>query len=114
MRGPTLIAFYPNAPQAQVDSSEELSTVLDDFSFHLSTARDSLAAQGFTTVERPGRLFTVVEGTQARTIAAALDSADVGYVFVAPGRRDRFYYGVMTNSDLIEMAHRFLSETPVR
>ena len=86
VRGPTLIAFYPDATQAQVDSSEELTTVLDDFSYHLSSASDSLAAQGFTIVERSGRSFPIVEGQTASTSAAAGESACGGYGLRDPGR----------------------------
>ena len=111
LRGPTLIAFFPRVTQAQVDSSEDLATVLDDFAYHLSAARDSLLALGFVIVERPHGPLVVVEGSRSRDIIPATDSADVGYVFVAPGRREQVLYGVRTNTDLIEAARTFLQPT---
>ena len=112
--GPTLISFYPTVTQAQIDSSEELATVLDDFSYHRSTAQDSLRALGFTMVDHPSGTIRIVDASGPRDIALAPDSADVGFVFVAPDRRDRVMYGVMTGGELIDAAHRFLSTPPTR
>src|SRR3954469_18838551 len=106
--GPTLIAFYPPVRQAQVDSSDDLSEALGDFSFHLSAAQDSLRALGFTIVERPYDSLRVVEGATSREIKLSRDSAQLGYVFIAPGRRDEISYGVMTNMDLINTARRIV------
>ena len=112
VRGPTLVTFYPTVTQAQVDSNEDLATVLDDFSFHSSAARDSLLALGFTIVDHPPGIIRVIDGAVARDIALARDSAEVGFVFVAPGRRDRVLYGVTTSTDLIDAGHKFLAPTP--
>ena len=53
-----------------------------------------------------------IDGSQSRTVIAAADSADVGYIFAAPGRRDQMFYGVMTNSDLIAAARLYLAARP--
>lgn len=114
VHGPTLISFYPTVTQAQVDSSEDLATVLDDFSYHLSTAQDSLRAMGFAIVDHPPGTIQIIDASSSRDIVLAPDSADVGFVFVAPGRRDRVMYGVMTRGDLIDAGHRFLATAPSR
>jgi hypothetical protein len=106
--GPTLIAFYPDVSQAQADSSEALSTVLDDYSFHLSTASDSLRKLGFVIVERAHGPIHILSGSSSREVVPAPDSADVGYIFTAPGRQDSIAYGVMTNGDLIDAGTAFL------
>jgi hypothetical protein len=110
--GPTLIAFYPAVTQAQVDSSEELATVFDDFSYHLSSATDSLRALGLTVKERPLGEIRVVEAGRQWQFVPAKDSADFGYLLLAPGRAHRVYYSVMSNSDLVETAHEFLENRP--
>ena len=51
----------------------------------------------------------IVDHGVSRQIIPAADSAHVGYVFVAPGRREHFYYGVMTYTDLTEAARAFLN-----
>ena len=108
LNGPTIIAFFPAVTQAQVDSSEELSTVLDDFDYHLASARLSLRSLGFQVVERPRGSIRLLNGTSSREVSPASDSADVGYVFAAPGRPALISYGVMTDSDLIDAARAFL------
>jgi hypothetical protein len=113
LEGPTVVAFYPAVTQTQVDSSADLSTVLDDFSYHLSTATDSLRKLGFRIVERPHGAIRLLNGTSSREVTPARDSADVGYLFASPGRQDRIWYGVMTNADLIDAAREFL-ELPSR
>lgn len=45
--GPTLVGFFPVKSNAEIDADGDLATVLDDFSYHLGTAMDSLQAQGF-------------------------------------------------------------------
>jgi hypothetical protein len=112
VQGPTLVAFYPQVTQAQVDSSEELATVFDDFSYHLSTATDGLRALGIAATERPVGQIQLREAGRWRAFIPAKDSAAVGYLFVSPGRADRVYYGVMSHSDLIELAHEYLESSP--
>ena len=112
IQGPTLVAFYPQVTQAQIDSSEDLATVLDDFSYHLSTAMDSLRLLGITVDDRPTGRLQLLDGGRRRQFLPAKDSADVGYVFLAPGRADRVYYGVMTNADLVAAAHAYLGKRP--
>ena len=109
---PTLIGFYPAVTQAQVDSSEELATVFDDFSYHLSSAADSLRALGITVTERPLGEIRLVEAGQQRQFVPAKDSAEFGYLFLAPGRAQRVYYSVMSNSDLVATAHEYLENRP--
>jgi len=111
VHGPTLIAFYPDATQTHVDSNPDLATTLDDFSYHLSTAADSLRALGITVVQHPAGVIDLIDAHGRRRLVPAKDSADVGYAFVAPGRRNQLYYGVMTNSDLIAKARAFLRST---
>jgi hypothetical protein len=110
--GPTLIAFYPAVTQAQVDSSEELATVFDDFSYHLSSASDSLRALGITIKSRPIGEIRFVEAGQRRQFLPARDSAEFGYLLVAPGRAQRVFYSVMSNSDLVQAAHEYLENRP--
>jgi hypothetical protein len=106
--GPTFIAFYPTATQAQIDSDADLATTLDDFSYYLSIVQDSLQTMGFTVVEHPHGPLFVRESGATRQVGLPTDSADIGYVLLAPGRVDRVSYGVMTNSELLAQAREFL------
>ena len=106
----TLIAFYPSSPPA--DTDEELSTVLDDFSQHLSAARDSLRAMGFRIETQAVDSARVVQDTLGLTFQLPRDSADIGYYFAAPGRPPMIIYGVRTNTQIVQAAREFLPRTP--
>lgn len=112
INGPTLLAFYPAVTQAQVDTSEELTTVFDDFSYHLSTAADSLRALGVKVEERPVGQLRFIEAGEKRQFMPAKDSSDFGYLFLAPRRAMRVHYGVMTNTDLVQSAREYLESKP--
>ena len=89
-----------------------MATVFDDFSYHLSSAADSLRALGITLREREVGAIQLVESGQRRHFMLPRDSADFGYLFLAPHRVQRAYYGVMTNSDLVAAAHQYLAPSP--
>ncbi|MDQ3673753.1 MAG: hypothetical protein M3365_05200 [Gemmatimonadota bacterium] len=111
LTGPTLIAFYPAAlPVA--DTSEETSTVMDDFSHHLSTARDSLRAIGFRIEMRPVDSVLVRQDGRVIAFTPPKDSADIGYYFAAPGRAPVIVYGVRTNLELVQRGRAFLESNP--
>lgn len=96
----TLIGFYPIRTNEQLDADEDLATVLDDFSFHLGTAMDSLRARGVAVHLRGGdTLWLRARDARWRWVRPA-DSADVGYVLVDPARRLTALYGVRTWLDL--------------
>jgi hypothetical protein len=112
LTGPTLIAFYPATPAAGPDTSEEMSTVMDDFSHHLSTATDSIRAIGFRIEMRPANSIAISHAGRENVVNLPKDSADVGYYFAAPGKAPVILYGVRTNMDLIQSARAFLAASP--
>ena len=113
LRGPTLVAFSPSATEAQIDSSEALATILDDYSFHLSQAADSLRALGVAVNERTTGPVVVIDASgDKRLLVPRPDLARIAYAFVAPHARDTIYYGVMASSDLVAAAHALLRKKP--
>lgn len=113
LRGPTLVAFSPSATQAQIDSSEALATILDDYSFHLSQAAESLRVLGITVNERTTGPIVVVDASgNKRLLVPRPDSARIAYAFLAPRARDTIYYGVLASSDLVAAAHTLLRTNP--
>lgn len=107
VKGLTLVGFYPVMSNAQIDADEGLATALDDFSYHLGTAMDSLLAAGFAMHYRGGdTLWLRTDKTASRFIRAA-DSATIGYLFADTLGRRAVVYGVRTYVDLIEYAREF-------
>src|SRR5688500_20127247 len=54
VNGPTLVGFYPIRTNDQLERDADLATALDDFSYHIVTAMDSLHTAGFTVHYRGG------------------------------------------------------------
>lgn len=110
IRAPTLLAHFP-ITQAEVDASEDGGEALGDFQYYLGGARDSLARLGVTLEIRytPALQYRVA-GRVIRFIPPA--DSGVAYLFVAPNRPTRTYYGVLTDDDLLDLAHRFVRSVP--
>ena len=105
--GPTLIGFYPVVSNEQLEKDEGLATALDDFSFHLGTAQDSLKAAGFTVQRRGGDTLWLRTGSNHARVVRAADRSEVGYLFADTLLRRVFVYGVRGNVDLVAYAHEF-------
>ncbi len=107
LAGPTIIGFYPVGSNEEPGDDEGLATALDDFSSHLSAARDSLMAAGFTVQLRAGDTLWLRAGNVRSRFVRALDSATVGYVFADTLGRRAVVYGVRSYLDLVAYAHEF-------
>jgi hypothetical protein len=105
--GPTLIGFYPLRSNDQLEQDEGLATALDDFSYHIGTAMDSLTALGVSVHYQAGDTAWVRAGAARWRWVRDTDSADVGYVWVDARLRHASVYGVRSYADLIESARRF-------
>lgn len=103
----TLIGLYPIRTNEELERDEDLATVLDDFSYYLGTAMDSLTAAGVTVHMHGGdTVWLRTDSSRWRWIRAP-DSAEVGYLLADERRRTAILYGVRTTDELIEDAKAF-------
>ena len=107
-----MVGFFPVRSNAEIDADDDLATVLDDFSYHLGTAIDSLQAQGFVVTMEPGDTIWLRSSTDRWRFVRPADSAIVGYYLTAPDKRSRVIYGVRTSQDLIQFAREFRRGVP--
>ena len=114
IKGPTLVGFYPIRTNDQLERDADLATALDDFSYHIGTAMDSLYAAGFTVHYCGGDTLWLRSATARWRFVRPADSADVGYVMADSARNMAVMYGVRTYVDLIEYAHEFKRTGQVR
>ncbi|MES2306534.1 MAG: hypothetical protein V4558_13580 [Gemmatimonadota bacterium] len=105
--GPTLIAFYPVVSNDSLTADAGLATALDDLSYHIGTAMDSLIAAGFTVQYRGGDTLWLRTATRRSRVLRSTDSATVGYLFADPAGHLALVYGVRGYTDLIADAHEF-------
>ena len=105
VRGPTVVAFFEPVPQAQLDKDPDASEALADFQLYASNAREPFRKAGIEFHEVHAHSFQLREGKRLTTFRPA--EAKVGYYLVAPGTKPRIEYGVMTDADLLQLAHEY-------
>lgn len=103
VEGPTILAFFTPVSQSgpREAGTEE---ALADFQFYGLQASKQLAKMGVNYKEVRASGFVVKVGNAATSFRP---SKGVGYYFVAPGRKPRVEYGVMTDRDLVQAAHNY-------
>jgi hypothetical protein len=107
--GPTVIAAFP-VTQAAADSSENTNEALADFQFHLGNARRVLRAQGIAVIERYDSLVLIRMDSGGWVWRVRADSGGVGYLLLAPRKPPEAFWGVMTDSDLIDAVVHYLEK----
>jgi hypothetical protein len=107
MNGPTVIAFFITT-QEKVDQDADANEALADFQIYAHDVREKLKSAGVAFHEIYGPGFDVREGKKSSTYHP---KQSVGYYFVAPGKRPRVEYGVMTDGDLMQVALEYFGNS---
>jgi hypothetical protein len=103
--GPTVIAFSSPATEDDQDANE----ALDDFQWYAGQVREPFAKAGIEFHEIQVRSFRV--SIRGRVSVIRPKDAEIGYYFIAPGKKPLFHYGVETDSGLFEIAHDYFGIT---
>lgn len=102
---PTILAFFVPVSQTQPkEDAADSNEALADFQFYGRQVLRPLAKTGVDYKELYASDFVVRLGDATTTFRPA---KGVGYYFVAPGKKPRVEYGVMTDSDLLDAAHNY-------
>lgn len=101
---PTIIAFFP-ITQAEVDSSEDNAEALGDFNYYISTAEKRLHKAGIAihVVNVPS--FQIQTGK--KLVNFQPNKNDIGYYFIAPGKKAHIEHNVMTDEDILDAAQKY-------
>ena len=102
--GPTVVAFFPVSKtglQKDADTNEALA----DFQFYAKQVREPLKKTGIEFQEVYAQSFRVRIGQEATAFRPA--NGNVGYYLIVPGKKPRIEYGVMTNTDLLQIANEY-------
>ncbi|MES2219572.1 MAG: hypothetical protein V4587_01240 [Acidobacteriota bacterium] len=104
VHGPTVVAFFP--PETQSDMSHgETDAALDDFQFYAERSNALLTKAGVDFHEVFAHSFRLRFGTKTTTFHP--QKVAVGYYLVAPGKKPCVRYGVMTDTDLLQVADKY-------
>jgi hypothetical protein len=94
VRGPTVVAFFESVPHAQLDKDPDTNEALADFQFYARNVRAQLRKEGIQFHKIYAHSFQLHIGNKVTTFRPV--KVDVGYYLVAPGKKPRIEYGVMT------------------
>jgi len=100
-QGPTLVATFPAAGQAQIVADDRLSRMLHDFQSHLDEIRDDLAGSGIQLYEWYSPELRLQEGSTTITFDMPAESLQVTYYFIEPGRVPCVLRGIRTDKELL-------------
>ncbi len=99
VRGPTVVAFFTPATEEELAKDSDTNEALADFQVYAAEYRKSLPKMGIEFHELYVHSFQLLIGKKRTTFRPA--DAEVGYYFVAPGRKPRVEYGVSTSIEEI-------------
>jgi len=105
VRTPTVVAFFAPVTDRDLDN-EDTNEDLSDFQYYDDEVRAPFKKAGIELHETYARSFSIrLKGRvlQFRTTR----NNDIGYYFIAPGKKPHVEYGVMTDEDLLEVAHDY-------
>lgn len=102
---PTIIAFFPPVSDKDLDDDPDTDEALSDFQYYADEVRGPLKKAGIDFEETYTRAFTVHVGDKTNVFRAG--KIEVGYYFIAPGKKPRVEYGVMTDDDILSDAHEY-------
>src|SRR5690242_12665064 len=103
--GRTVIAFCPPSTKTQLQKDADTSEALADFQLYSSQVREPLRKADIGFYELHTASFRVRVGKEISTFRAS--KVDIGYYLIAPGKAPRVEYGVMTASDLLQVADEY-------
>jgi hypothetical protein len=105
IRRPTVIAFFPPVTEKDLDDDPDTNEALSDFQFYAAQVREPLRKAGVDFHEAYAHSFRIRLGN--KTVAFRPGKVDVGYYFIASGKKPRVEYGVMTSDDILQVAHQY-------
>jgi len=105
---PSVIAFWRvPVSDAELEAVPGFATALDDFVYLWADTRPLLDSLGIAALDQPGTRFTIESGAGPQSFPAHPDSAEIGYVMVAPGRPATTVYGVQSPDEVLRAARDY-------
>jgi hypothetical protein len=109
VQGPTIVAFFKPVPPARLKADPDANEALSDFQLYAKNVRGPLEKAGIEFHELYADSFRL--RVENELITFRPDKMGVGYYLVAPARKPRIEYGVMTDSDLLQLAKEYFGIT---
>jgi hypothetical protein len=107
---PTIVAFFSPVTPDELKIDPDTNEALADFQFYAKKMRKPLHDAGIDFTEVYAKSFQVQRGKQITIFRPA--KIDVGYYLVTPGKEPRVEYGVLTDTDLLQIANEYFGLAP--
>jgi uncharacterized protein YecT (DUF1311 family) len=107
--GPTIVAFFP-VTEAELQKDADTNEALADFQFYAKKVREPLKKIGIEFAEVYANSFRVRIGQEVTVFTPTKEN--VGYYLIVPGKKPRIEYGVMTDTDLVQVAKDYFGSFP--
>jgi uncharacterized protein YecT (DUF1311 family) len=107
--GPSIVAFFP-VTKAELQKDADANEALADFQLYAQQVREPLKKIGIEFSEVYARSFRVRIGQEVTVFTPTKEN--VGYYLIVPGKKPRIEYGVMTNTDLLQVAKDYFGSFP--
>jgi len=105
VKSPTILAFFTPASHSEPkETGTDEAEALADFEVYGQRVLKPLAEMGVDYKEVRASGFVVRIGNATTNFRP---TEGVGYYFVAPGKKPRIEYGVMTDDDLLQVAQNY-------
>jgi hypothetical protein len=105
VRTRTVVAFFAPVTARDLDD-EDTNEDLSDFQYYDDEVRAPFKKAGIELHETYTRSFSIRLKGRVLQFHTTRNN-DVGYYFIAPGRKPHVEYGVMTDEDLLDVAHDY-------
>jgi hypothetical protein len=109
VHGPTVVAFFTPVTEKELESDPDTNEALSDFQFYNGAVRGPFQEAGIEFRETDALSFKVRIGKRVQTFPSA--KIGVGYYLVAPGKKPHIVSGVMTDTDLLDLARKYFGRT---
>ncbi len=104
---PTIVAFFTPVTQKELNDGGT-NEALADFQYYAKQVRQPLKKAGIDFREVYSHSFRIRLGTR---ITIFHPREGVGYYLVSPSKKPRVEYGVLTDSDLLQIANAYFGVT---
>jgi len=102
---PTIIAFFPQVTDAGLEKDPDTNEALGDFQLYAIRAGPRLKKAGIDFEVVDAATFKTRAGKVVRTFSTG--KVGIGYYFIVPGKQPRIEYRVMTDEDILKIAHEY-------
>ena len=108
VHGPTIVAFFEPVSEKVMEKDAGTNEALSDFQLYARQVRGPLQRRGVEFRELYAPSFRLQDGKRVAQFRPG--KVKVGYYFVAPGKKPRIQYGVMTDADILQAANEYFGQ----